>query len=58
MTYYVRVATRGLAKTGSPHQALDYITNGHDARRNSSYSDAELHYMARMGSSNGRLHTS
>ena len=33
MTYYVRVATRGLAKTGSPHQALDYITNGHDARR-------------------------
>ena len=52
------MATRGSAKTGSPRQALNYITDGHDARRDSSYSDAELHYMARMGRSKGRLHTS
>ena len=48
MTYYVRVATRGSAKKGTPQQALNYITDGHDARRDSSYSDAELHYIARM----------
>jgi hypothetical protein len=48
MAYYVRVATRGSAATGSPRQALNYITDGHDARRDPSYSDAELHYIARM----------
>jgi hypothetical protein len=48
MSYYVRVATRGSAKTGSPRQALNYITDAHDARRDPSYSDAELHYIARM----------
>jgi hypothetical protein len=48
VTYYVRVATRGSPKTVSPRQALNYITDGHDAPRDSSYSDAELHYIARM----------
>ncbi len=42
------MATRGSAKTGSPRQALNYITDGHDARRDSTYSDTELHYIARM----------
>jgi len=40
MTYYVRVATRGSAQKGTPRQALNYITDGHDARRDASYSDA------------------
>ena len=48
MAYYVRISTRGSAATGSPRQALNYITDGHDARRDPSYSDAELHYIARM----------
>jgi hypothetical protein len=48
MAYYARVATRGSAKKGTPGQALNYITDGHDARRDPSYSDAELHYIARM----------
>ncbi len=48
MTYDVRVATRGSPKTGSSRQAINYITDGHDARRDSSYSDADLHYIARM----------
>ena len=48
VAYYVRIATRGSAATGSPRQALNYITDGHDARRDPSYSDAELHYIARM----------
>ena len=48
MSYYVRVATRGSAAKGTPRQALNYITDGHDARRDPSYSDAELHYIARM----------
>src|ERR1039457_4031123 len=50
MTYYVRMATRGSPKTGSPRQALNYITDAHDVRRDTSYSDAELHYIARMDS--------
>ena len=54
MAYYVRVATRGSAATGSPRQALNYITDGHDARRDPSYSDAELHYIARMDHPKGR----
>ena len=48
MSFYVRVATRGSAMRGTPRQALNYITDGHDARRDPSYSDAELHYIARM----------
>ena len=48
MAYYVRVVTRGSAKTGSPRHALNYITDAHDVRRDPSYSDAELHYIARM----------
>jgi hypothetical protein len=48
MTFYVRMATRGSAKKGTPRQALNYITDGHDARRDSSYSDAEVRYIARM----------
>ncbi len=48
MTYYVRATTRGSPNTGSPRQAMNYITYRHDARRDSSYSDAELHYIARM----------
>jgi hypothetical protein len=48
MTFYVRMGTRGSAKKGTPRQALNYITDGHDARRDSSYSDAEVRYIARM----------
>ncbi len=48
MAYYVRVATRGSAKSGTPLQALNYISDGHDARRDPSYSEAELRYVARM----------
>src|SRR5512141_589959 len=48
MAYYVRVSTRGTAKSGTPRQALNYISDGHDARRDPSFSDAELRYVARM----------
>ena len=50
--YYVKVVTRGataVTAKGSPRQALDYITDGHDSRRDPGYSDAELAYIARMG---------
>jgi hypothetical protein len=49
--YYVKAYTRspGAAKKGSPRQAVDYITDGHDLRRDPGYSDAELAYVARMG---------
>ncbi|HZL21148.1 MAG TPA: hypothetical protein VFG23_25660 [Polyangia bacterium] len=49
--FYVKVVTRGATSAikGSPRQALDYITDGHDARRDGGYSDAELAYIARMG---------
>jgi hypothetical protein len=49
--YYVKVVTRGVksASTGTPRQALDYVTDGHDTRRDPGYSDAELAYIARMG---------
>jgi hypothetical protein len=48
--FYVRVATRGVkaAAQGSPRQAVDYITDGHDMRRDPGYSDTELAYIARM----------
>ena len=49
--FYVKVATRGAAtiRKGRPRQALDYITDGHDTRRDPGYSDGELAYIARMG---------
>ena len=49
--YYVKAVTRspGAAVKGSPRQAVDYITDGHDLRRDPGYSDAELAYIARMG---------
>lgn len=49
--YYVKVVTRGASTRvkGSPRQAIDYITDGHDLRRDPGYSDAELAYIARMG---------
>lgn len=49
--YYVRVKTRssGAKAKGTPRQAVAYITDGHDARRDPGYSDAELRYIARMG---------
>jgi hypothetical protein len=48
--YYVKVSTRssGAKAKGTPEQAIEYITNGHDARRDPGYSDAELRYIARM----------
>lgn len=48
--YYVKVVTRGATslKKGTPRQALDYITDSHDTRRDPGYSDAELAYIARM----------
>jgi hypothetical protein len=33
----------------SPRRAVAYITDGHDARRDPAYSEAELRYIARMG---------
>jgi hypothetical protein len=49
--YYVKVVTRGASTRvkGSPRQAIDYITDGHDLRRDPGYSDGELAYIARMG---------
>jgi hypothetical protein len=49
--YYVRVKTRssGAKAKGTPRQAVAYITDGHDARRDPGYSDAEVRYIARMG---------
>ena len=49
--YYVKAVTRssGAAAKGSPRQAVDYITDGHDMRRDPGYSDAELAYVARLG---------
>ena len=48
----MKVVTRGataLTAKGTPSQALAYITDGHDSRRDPGYSDAELVYVARMG---------
>jgi hypothetical protein len=49
--YYVKVVTRssGGSAKGTPRQALEYITDGHDARRDPNYSEAEIAYIARMG---------
>jgi hypothetical protein len=48
--YYVRCNTRssGASAKGTPTQALDYITDAHDAERDPSYSHAELAYIARL----------
>jgi hypothetical protein len=49
--YYVKVVTRssGGSAKGTPRRAIDYITDGHDARRDPAYSQAELRYIARLG---------
>jgi hypothetical protein len=49
--YYVKVVTRssGGSAKGTPRQALEYITDGHDARRDPAFSAAEIAYIARMG---------
>jgi hypothetical protein len=48
--YYVRCNTRssGASARGTPRQAVDYITDAHDAERDPSYSHAELAYIARL----------
>ncbi|HEY0714064.1 MAG TPA: hypothetical protein VGF45_15395, partial [Polyangia bacterium] len=48
--YYVRCNTRssGASAKGTPAQAIDYITDAHDAERDPSYSHAELAYIARL----------
>ena len=48
--YYVRCNTRssGASAKGTPGQALDYITDAHDAESDPSYSHAELAYIARL----------
>jgi hypothetical protein len=48
--YYVRCNTRssGASAKGTPGQALDYITDAHDAERDPTYSHAELTYIARL----------
>jgi hypothetical protein len=48
MGYYVRVSARGTAESGTPRQALNCISDGHDARLDPSLSDGELRYLARM----------
>lgn len=49
--YYVKSMTRssGGSAKGTPDQAIDYITDGHDIRRDPGYADAELVYIARLG---------
>ncbi len=48
MAYYVRMASWGSGGNASPRQALSYITDGHDARRDTKCSEHELRYIARM----------
>lgn len=49
--YYCQFKTRGpgAASQGSPVQAFDYISDGHDERDRSAYSAPELEYIARSG---------
>jgi hypothetical protein len=49
--YYVKAMTRssGGSRKGTPKRAIDYITDGHDARRDPGWSEAELQYIARIG---------
>ncbi len=51
MPFYVKVVTRGSGGStkGTPAQAVDYITDGHDFRKEPGYSDEELAYIARLG---------
>jgi hypothetical protein len=51
MSFYVKVMTRGEKGTaqGSPSQAMDYLTDGHDQRRVPAFSEGEVEYIARMG---------
>ncbi len=51
MAFYAKVVTRGSGGSakGSPSQAVDYITDGHDFRKEPGYSDEELAYIARLG---------
>lgn len=51
VSYYVKAMTRGEHGTakGSPVQAMDYIQDRHDAKRDTVYSDGEIEYIARMG---------
>lgn len=51
MSYYVKAMTRGKKgrAKGSPTQAMDYLTDGHDQRRDPAFSDGEVQYIARMG---------
>jgi hypothetical protein len=49
--YYCRFKTRGAGAEaqGSPAQALDYISDGHDEHDRAAYSAPELEYIARSG---------
>lgn len=51
LSFYVKVMTRGEKGTaqGSPSQAMDYLTDGHDQRRGPAFSEGEVEYIARMG---------
>jgi hypothetical protein len=51
LSFYVKVMTRGEKGTaqGSPSQAMDYLTDGHDQRRVPAVSEGEVEYIARMG---------
>ena len=51
LSFYVKVMTRGEKGTagGSPSQAMDYLTDGHDQRRIPAFSEGEVEYIARMG---------
>lgn len=51
LSFYVKVMTRGEKGTarGSPSQAMDYLTDGHDQRRGPAFSEGEVDYIARTG---------
>lgn len=51
VSYYVKAMTRGEGgkAKGTPAQAMDYLTDGHDHRKEAAISDGELEYIARMG---------
>lgn len=51
LSYYVKAMTRGEQGTakGTPAQAMDYLTDGHDMRRDPAFSEGEVAYISRMG---------
>lgn len=51
MGYYAKVTTRGAkgSAKGSPTQAMDYLQDNHDVKRETAFSDGEIEYVARMG---------